>query len=103
MTNIMEGSDGDFAAVQNDQAQDRDFVTLLAAFERWQDSGPVQIEIADKRSAWIVLAALQLAWKHPDAPLRAYVERFGRQVQDAVCDGEDIYRVAEAGWTEADR
>lgn len=107
MTNVFEGSGGDVAPVLQEaisgvqdivQTADEDFAVLLQAFERWQDAGPVKIELPDPQSAWIILAALQLAWRHPAAPLRQYIERCGRMLQDAICDQADIYGLAEAGW-----
>lgn len=85
----------DEALVAEDE---RNKATLLAAFGRWSGAGPVPVVIADRMSAWIIMGALQLAWRHPAQPFRKYIEEVARQIQDGICDQEDIYALAEAGW-----
>lgn len=85
----------DEALVAEDE---RNKATLLAAFGRWSGAGPVPVVIADRMSAWIIMGALQLVWRHPALPFREYIEEIARQIQDEICDQEDISALAEAGW-----
>ena len=87
----------DEALVAEDE---RDMATLLTAFGRWDEdgAGPVRVVIRDRQYAWIIMSALQLAWRHPALPFREYIEEVARQIQDEICDQEDISALAEAGW-----
>ena len=55
---------------------------------------------APTREAWNVMGLLQYLRRHPqlDAQTREVVERFGRQIQDNICDDPVLYALAEAGW-----
>lgn len=70
---------------------------LNEAFHRWENCPPVQLELT-RRDAWIIMAALQLVIRHPDAPLRATVEKVARQIQNLVCDQPMLWDLAELGW-----
>lgn len=85
--------------------QDRRSVEIMnAAFSRWRDMGPVTITLPNPCDAFILMCLIQLAYRHPTQPFSQVAEDIGRQLQDAVCDREDIHQLAEAGWNvERDR
>jgi len=70
---------------------------LLDAFMRWKDKPPASVELP-RRTWWIVLGALQLATRHPDAPLKEDVESAAREIQRVICDTAEVLVLAELGW-----
>ena len=108
MTNVYEGRDGEFpveaeepAALPPVELSEEDLAGLQvvkAACARWNLAEPVEIELENRYQAFLLMGALQLAFRHPAQPFRDVIERMGRQIQDAICDREDIYLIAESGW-----
>ncbi|MEU8309793.1 hypothetical protein AB0C84_40105 [Actinomadura sp. NPDC048955] len=61
-----------------------------------------QVTITTPRLAAVAIVGLLQAYsRHPGAPdgISDQLRHHGRQVQDLVCDGAELYALLEAGWT----
>lgn len=72
-------------------------VTELADMEADQSAGVLYLDLGPY-SAFILVAALQLAWRHPDHEprLRDMIERIARRIQDSFAPR--YAELIEAGW-----
>lgn len=76
---------------------------MTAAYTRWQGMPRVSASM-ERREAWVVMMALQVAFTHPaigESPMGPLVESVGRQLQGGLCDDPELYAMAEAGWDRA--
>ena len=74
---------------------------MAEELKRLRDLGPVHVQV-DPFDAFVLIAALQLAWRHPELSdrQRSTIERFGRGLQAAFKD-YDVPQIAltlEQGW-----
>jgi hypothetical protein len=69
-------------------------------FDALATSGPAVTLELDALQAWIVMAMLQLACRHPDntGNSRVIAEAIGRTLQTAVATTPALNAIAERGW-----
>lgn len=75
---------------------------FAAEFAQLRDHPPIVLEIGAVE-AWVLLAQLQLACRHPQntGPSRQIAARIARQLQEAIASGGALAIVAEMGWQQA--
>ncbi len=78
---------------------EQDFIQEFAALE---DQPPLRLEI-DRVTAWVVLAQLQLALRHPEnmGPSAEIARAIAQQLQSLVASRGALAVVARCGWDTA--
>jgi hypothetical protein len=78
-----------------------DEATALRLFEALEKR-PVQLNLHGY-NAWVLLSAIQLAWRHPDISprMKDRLETLGRTIQQAYADAPWVAELAERGWNPA--
>lgn len=81
----------------HDEEQFLGLVTQLVVLEQSRNFAPLTLDLGPY-SAFVLVGALQLAWRHPDhAPkLKDIIEQIARRVQDGF--PPEYAELLEAGW-----
>lgn len=76
------------------------FNRFAAAWAMWVGGPPISLGAVDRRTAWALLAQLQLALRHPNntGQVAELAEAFARSLQERLGLTGALAAVAEQGW-----